>query len=249
MTVPGVQADIEVEQSAISQPLEHRGDLVTKLLVGHRMAEAGQPGGGRVGPVLHAGESGLADRVGVTVAVEEPVMALPAGDELLQHQSGLGLLTQPVDAVELLLAGHYRRAVQATACGPRRRELRDQRIADLGGELARVAGRLGNAGPRTGHAELEADLVQRVLAGQLAGQVLRWRGNRNQSRRSRPCSARKIAPASSVVISTEGRPMRSASRSRPATTRSASAGSGCQKQRPARYRELAAGAQGPSCTP
>ena len=70
---------------------EQRGDLVAQLLVGHRTAEAGQPGVGRVRPFLDAGEGGLADRAGITVAVEEPVMARPAGDELLQHQPGLGL--------------------------------------------------------------------------------------------------------------------------------------------------------------
>ena len=47
-------------------------------------------------------------------------------------------------------------------------------------------------------------------------------GKRNQRRSSLPCSARKMAPASSVGISTAGRPMIPARRARPARTRSAS---------------------------
>src|ERR1022692_3515097 len=74
-------------------------------------------------------------------------------------------------------------------------------------------------------------------------------GNRNDSRRLSPCSARKMAPASSVVMSTDGRPIRSASRSSPSWTRWECPGSGFQNTRPWRYREFAAGAHGPSCTP
>ncbi len=104
--VSGIQADIEVEQTAVPEPGEQRGDLVAELVVRHRAPEARQPGRGRVGPFFDAGEGWLADRVGVAVAVEEPVVSLAAGDEFLQHQPGARLLAALVDMVQFLLARH-----------------------------------------------------------------------------------------------------------------------------------------------
>ncbi len=59
-------------------------------------------------------------------------------------------------------------------------------------------------------------------------------GNRYAPRSGSPCSARKIAPASSVGMSTAGRPIRLARSSSPAWIRSACSGTGCQNTRPAR---------------
>ncbi len=73
------------------------------------------------------------------------------------------------------------------------------------------------------------------------------RGNRKRSRRTSPCSASSIAPASSVVSRTAGVASASAMRPRPATTTSGSEGSAHQGQRRARWRDRAAGAQSCSC--
>ena len=70
------------------------------------------------------------------------------------------------------------------------------------------------------------------LPASLRGRSAGGRGNANASRSASPCSARKIAPASSVAYSTARRPIRLARLSSPDTVRCGSSGRGCQKKRP-----------------
>ena len=98
-------------------------------------------------------------------------MAPPAGDELLQHQPGAGLVAKPVEMLELLLIGDHRGAAKPAARGPRRGQLADHRVADRRCEFPRRAGRGGDGGSRAGHAQLQASLVQRILTGEPARQV------------------------------------------------------------------------------
>ena len=91
------------------------------------------------------------------------------------------------------------------------------------------------AGLRAGHAQLAAQLVQRVLARQPPGQVRRaGPGTGTSPAGSSPCSARKIAPASSVgdAAPPAGRSARPAAAARRGSGRRRP-GLGCQKQ-PAR---------------
>src|SRR5277367_4056677 len=57
------------------------------------------------------------------------------------------------------------------AAGPRRGELRDQRITGGLGEGAGLGERTGRDRLRAGHAELAAEVMQRVLTGQAPRQV------------------------------------------------------------------------------
>ena len=57
-----VQADIEVENSPVAQLGQQPGDLLAQFLVRRRTPEAGQPGIGRIGPLLNAGEGRPARR-------------------------------------------------------------------------------------------------------------------------------------------------------------------------------------------
>ncbi len=159
LAIPGVQADIEIEQSAISKPREQGDDLVAELLVGHRAPQAGQPGGGRVGPILDAGEGRMTDRCGVAVAVEEPVRSLVARDELLQHQPGARSRAAFIAAVQFLRDGHDRGTAEPAAVGPRRGELGDQRVTSGRGEFTRLRERTGNDRLRAGHAKLTAEEI------------------------------------------------------------------------------------------
>ena len=176
LVIPGVPAQVEVHDPAVAHAREHLRDLVAQPGVRRGASHAGQPGVGRVGPLLGAGERGPAHRAAVAVAVEEPVAGGPPGDELLQHQPDAGRGAGAVGLVERVAVGQDRGAAEpAAAAGPRRGQLGDQGEARLGGKLAGFLRRLGYRGLDRRHADLAAQLVQRVLAcdppGEITGRV------------------------------------------------------------------------------
>ena len=89
------------------------------------------------------------------------------------------------------------------------------------------------AWPRAWAPPVPAELEHRELARQPAGAAPRRAGNRNASRSASPCSARKIAPASSVGMQHRraADPARPGRAGRPGSV--GSSGTGCQKNRPA----------------